>query len=66
MKYHFVYVLISLKDGLFYTGYTKDLNKRFKMHNQGKVKSTKHRGPFELIYFEACINLEDALHRENI
>lgn len=61
---YYVYVLKSLKDGNFYKGYTKDLKKRFEDHNKGKVESTKLRIPFELIYYEACRNEEDALHRE--
>jgi putative endonuclease len=63
-KYFYTYVLRSLKDGKFYTGYTKDLNVRFELHNRGKVQSTKHRTPFEIIYFEACINKNDAIKRE--
>ena len=39
-------------------------SKRFEDHNKGKVESTKLRTPFELIYYEACRNEEDALHRE--
>lgn len=30
----------------------------------GKVDYTKHRAPFRLIYYEACLNREDALKRE--
>ena len=63
-SYYFVYVLLSLKDGKKYTGYTKDLSSRFEAHQKGKVSSTKHRRPLELIYFEACLSQEDALHRE--
>ena len=59
----YVYVLKG-KDNNWYTGSTNDLRKRFKEHNEGKVSSTKNRGPFELIYFEACINREDAFARE--
>jgi GIY-YIG catalytic domain. len=33
---HYVYVLISTKDGKFYTGCTEDLWKRFREHNEGK------------------------------
>lgn len=33
-------------------------------HNAGKVISTKNRGPFELIYYEACLNSQDAFLRE--
>jgi len=28
------------------------------------VKSTKDRKPLELIYFEGCLNQQDATHRE--
>ena len=42
-----------------------DLRKRFKEHNEGKYTSwTKGRGPFELIYYEACKNKQDARLRE--
>ena len=33
----YVYVLKSLKDNNFYTGYTKDLKKRLQQHNNGDV-----------------------------
>jgi len=60
----YVYVLQSTKDGKWYTGCTEDLQKRFSEHNDGKVLSTKGRGPFELIYYEASLNSEDAFARE--
>ena len=63
-KYYYVYILLSLKDGNKYTGYTKDLPSRFEAHQNGKVHSTKHRRPFKLIYFEACLGKKDALKRE--
>jgi putative endonuclease len=56
--------LKSNKDNKWYTGCCADLRKRFKQHNEGKVTSTKGRGPFELIYYEACLNKEDAFARE--
>ena len=37
---------------------------RVKRHNQGGVESTKHRRPLKLIYYEACLNQKDAIHRE--
>lgn len=61
---YFNYVLKSIKDCKFYIGYTNNLKKRLKLHKEGKVTSTKYRLPFELIYFEVCFNLKDALHRE--
>lgn len=61
---YFVYILLSKIDNKFYTGYTSNLNERIKEHNAGKVKSTKYRVPLDLVYYEVCLNQEDALHRE--
>ena len=60
----YVYVLRSVKDGFLYTGCTRDLRTRLQHHNSGKVRSTKDRAPFELIYYEACTDERDAFHRE--
>lgn len=60
----YTYVLQSLKDLKWYTGSTGDLRKRFKEHSDGKVESTKGRGPFRLIYYEACLHDQDARARE--
>jgi putative endonuclease len=62
--FFYIYVLRSLKDGDFYTGYTHDLRKRIDEHKKGAVSSTKHRLPVELIYYEACLSQQDATHRE--
>jgi putative endonuclease len=61
---YYIYVLRSLIDKQLYTGYTDNLRNRFNLHNKGRVPSTKHRGPFELLYYEACINQQDATARE--
>ena len=61
---YYVYVLKSARDGNLYTGCTHDLRKRFQLHNEGKVPSTKERRPLELIYYEACPDQRDAFHRE--
>jgi len=60
----YTYLLLSQKDGQFYTGSTQDLQKRFKAHSTGQMISTKNRGPFKLIYYEACLNEQDARVRE--
>jgi len=60
----YTYLLQSLKDKKWYTGFTNDLRKRFNEHNSNKVYSTKNRGPFKLIYYEACLNEQDARARE--
>ena len=64
MSFYYVYVLKSEKDGNWYTGYTNNLKKRIKQHNLGYTESTKNRRPFELIYYEACLNEKDAITRE--
>ena len=61
----YVYILKSKKDGQFYMGSTKDLRKRLKLHNDGKVFSTKSRRPFELVYYEAYKSEKDARKRES-
>ena len=60
----YTYVLYSLKDKRLYTGYTDDLRNRFKLHNNNRIRATKGRGPFQLIYYEACLNQMDAIARE--
>lgn len=60
----YTYIIRSKKDKKWYTGTTTDLQKRLNEHNNNKVTSTKNRGPFELIYYEACIDMNDALARE--
>lgn len=63
-SYQYVYVLLSQKDGKFYTGCINDLRARFNQHQSGEVLSTKDRGPFELVYYEACTDKSDAYARE--
>ena len=62
--YYYIYILKSEKDGMFYTGYTKDLKNRLNQHNKGEVYSTKNRRPLKLVYFEGCLNQQDATKRE--
>ncbi|PIZ65418.1 MAG: excinuclease ABC subunit C [Candidatus Marinimicrobia bacterium CG_4_10_14_0_2_um_filter_48_9] len=64
MQFYYTYVLHSLNDGKFYTGYTKNLRRRLEEHKNGEVGSTKDRRPLRLIYFEGCLSQADALHRE--
>jgi len=60
----YTYVLQSIKDKKWYTGTTNDLRKRFEEHNLGLSTWTKNRGPFTVIYYEACLNQKDAYTRE--
>ena len=60
----YIYVIKSPTGKRWYTGFTNDLRKRLNQHNSGKSTWTKGRGPWELIYYEACFNEEDARSRE--
>ena len=60
----YTYVLQSKKSGNFYTGYTNDLRKRLREHSESKFGYTKSRGPYHLIYYEACLDEDDARSRE--
>jgi putative endonuclease len=62
--WYYTYVLKSGKDGNFYTGSTSNLMKRLEEHNKGQVPSTRYKLPLNLIYYEACLNKDDAFSRE--
>lgn len=55
---------MSKKTDKWYTGVTGDLRKRFNQHQEGKSQWTKDKGPWALIYYEACLSEEDARSRE--
>lgn len=61
---YYVYVLRSEQSGRLYTGYTSDLRKRLGEHQGQRSPYTKARGPYELIYYEACRSSSDAQMRE--
>jgi len=62
---YFVYI-VECADKTLYTGYTNDLEKRIKTHNEAKTgaKYTKARRPVALKYFEKLPTLSEALKRE--
>jgi putative endonuclease len=60
---YYVYVLLDKKDN-FYVGYSGNLRNRVKEHKNAQVFATKLKLPVKLIYYEACINIYDALKRE--
>ena len=64
MKKGYVYLLLSLKDNKFYLGSTTDMKRRLDAHNKGLNPSTKHRYPFELVYYEVFDSYEIAKRRE--
>ena len=61
---HYVYIL-RCRDGSLYTGWTTDLAKRVKAHNDGRgAKYTKSRRPVRLAYFECFDEKIPAQKRE--
>ena len=61
---HYMYVL-ECSDGTFYTGYTNCLERRLRMHNEGKAsKSTRGRTPVKIIYQETFETKEAAMKAE--
>ena len=60
----YIYVLQSLIDNTYYVGYTKDVKKRLKTHNSGKVRYTKGHLPYKLVYTEECKSIKLAKDRE--
>ena len=61
---NYTYILHCADDTL-YTGWTNDLEKRLKAHNEGKgAKYTKTRTPVELVYFEEFQTKKEAMSRE--
>ena len=62
---YFVYMLKSLgKESVTYVGYTSDLKKRIKLHNNNKgAKFTRGR-KWKLIYKEKLDSKKEAISRE--
>jgi putative endonuclease len=61
---YFVYILQSKKNKSLYIGFTKNLPRRLKKHNNGESSATKPYRPYKLIYYEAFLNTKDARSRE--
>ena len=57
--------IVKCKDGSLYTGWTNNLEKRIRDHNEGKgAKYTKTRRPVMLAYYEEFQTKEEAMRRE--
>lgn len=59
-----LYVLLSEKDRRTYVGSTTNFEARLSLHNSGRVKSTKHRKPFKVLFTEEFEILKEARKRE--
>jgi putative endonuclease len=51
LRSHFVVYILRCADGTLYTGHTKDLEARLKLHNSGKgAKYLRGRTPVMVVY----------------
>ena len=61
---NYTYIL-KCADGTLYCGWTNNLEKRIKTHNEGKgAKYTRSRLPVTLVYYEKFETSVDAQRRE--
>lgn len=61
---NYTYIL-ECSDGTFYTGWTNDLEKRLKAHNEGTgSKYTRARLPVRLVWFAESEDRKEAMSRE--
>jgi putative endonuclease len=57
--------IVRCRDGTLYTGWTDNLEKRMKAHNEGKGgRYTQARRPVVLAYYEEFASKKEAMSRE--
>ncbi|WP_233558571.1 GIY-YIG nuclease family protein [Aquimarina sp. BL5] len=57
--------ILECSDGSYYTGSTKDLDKRLQQHQNGEgANHTKKRLPIRLLYYEQYDRIDTAFYRE--
>jgi putative endonuclease len=62
---NYYFYVLECKDGTYYAGYTVDINKRLKKHNDGKgAKYTRGRTPVKLLHSEEFKTKSEALKME--
>jgi len=65
VKSYFIYI-IKCSDELLYTGFTNNLERRFKEHQQGLNKTcfTYKRRPLQLLFFQEFNDVNQAIYFE--
>ena len=61
---YYVYLLYSEKIKKYYIGQTNNLEDRLTRHNENRCRSTKNRGPWNLIGYEICNSRSKAVQLE--
>ena len=61
---YYVYMILC-EDESFYTGYTRDVDERMKLHFRGKgARYTRMHKPQKLVYVEQFTSRSEAMKRE--
>ncbi len=64
-KKYYTYILLT-ESNTFYCGYTDDVNKRFKKHQDGTAaKYTRAHKPIEIVYIEEFATKQEAMKEEH-
>ena len=65
---YYVYILQSKRGKKYYTGITNDVERRLRQHTIGysSTRSTKNRGPFDLVFVQECIDRKEARKLEKL
>ena len=63
---YYVYILYSKKVNSYYKGFTANLHRRVKQHNNGESKYTSKANDWHPVHIEQFTNKSDALRREKI
>ena len=65
MKYYYVYIMASKKNGVLYIGVTSNLRKRVYQHKSGEYKGFSKKYKTEiLVYYETCWDIKEAINKE--
>ncbi|WP_436374388.1 GIY-YIG nuclease family protein [Cytobacillus sp. BC1816] len=65
MENSYYFYVLHCRDGSLYAGYTNDLERRVKAHNEGKgAKYTRGRGPVELVFSRSFLEKGEAMRAE--
>ncbi len=60
----YTYILLC-DDGSYYTGSTKDIERRWEQHKNGEgANHTKKHPPVDLVYYEEYDRIDEAFYRE--
>jgi putative endonuclease len=60
----YVYILQSLKNKDIYVGSTANMDGRIKLHNSGRVRSTKANKPWQLLEYHEFVSRSEAFKKE--